>query len=99
VLQSVVSDGASDGGAGGAGDSRPHTPVVTTTADDGDGAFDDDSIVAIVMPNGAHHVDLRAADPADTPDVVSAREQELAIFDRWIKQLQTERLARPGPTP
>jgi alpha-L-fucosidase len=97
----VFSNGALDGWSAGSvlrsaavDDAR----AITTGAADGDGAFDIDSIVAIVMPNGAHHVDLRAADPNDTPDVLSAREQELAIFGRWIKQLQVERLAKRGKT-
>eukprot|EP01064_Diplonema_japonicum_P033751 TRINITY_DN6744_c0_g1_i1.p1 TRINITY_DN6744_c0_g1~~TRINITY_DN6744_c0_g1_i1.p1 ORF type:complete len:492 (+),score=144.60 TRINITY_DN6744_c0_g1_i1:782-2257(+) len=42
------------------------------------------SCPVFLMPNGAHHVDLRAANPADTPDITSVRNQEEAIIKKWI---------------
>lgn len=44
-----------------------------------------DSVVAIVIPNGAHHLDLRGSNKADTPDVVSARNQEKKYIASWLK--------------
>lgn len=38
----------------------------------------------ILMPNGAHHVDLRAATPQDTPDITDARNKEEAIIQGWL---------------
>ena len=44
-----------------------------------------DSLVAILIPEGAHHLDLRAANPADPPYVRAAREQEQAFITSWLK--------------
>ena len=44
------------------------------------------SLTAVLIPNGAHHVDLMFSDPADTLDIVAAREEELRIIRRWIAQ-------------
>ena len=85
----VFSNGALDGWS--AGSVLPLTTRTHASRALNEGTLDNNGIVAIEMPNGAHHVDLRGADPNDTADVVSAREQELAVFGRWIKQLQQER--------
>jgi hypothetical protein len=42
------------------------------------------SLTAIQIPSGAHHLDLRAANPGDTADVKAAREQEKNIIRNWI---------------
>ncbi|XP_062587574.1 lysosomal Pro-X carboxypeptidase-like [Saccostrea cucullata] len=44
-----------------------------------------ESVVAIVIPNGAHHLDLRGSNKADTPDVISARNTEKKYIASWIK--------------
>ncbi|XP_048773111.2 lysosomal Pro-X carboxypeptidase-like isoform X2 [Ostrea edulis] len=43
-----------------------------------------DSVVAVVIPNGAHHLDLRGANKKDTPDVISARELEKKYITKWL---------------
>lgn len=43
-----------------------------------------DSLVAIVIEDGAHHLDLRGANPADPPSVVAARKQEVELISKWI---------------
>lgn len=43
-----------------------------------------DSIVAIIIPEGAHHLDLRSSDPNDPPSVVKAREIEKQFIGKWI---------------
>eukprot|EP01008_Symbiontida_sp_HLA12_P000193 NODE_1190_length_645_cov_265.243295_g1181_i0.p2 GENE.NODE_1190_length_645_cov_265.243295_g1181_i0~~NODE_1190_length_645_cov_265.243295_g1181_i0.p2 ORF type:complete len:113 (+),score=9.62 NODE_1190_length_645_cov_265.243295_g1181_i0:126-464(+) len=45
------------------------------------------TLVAVIMENGAHHVDLRGSDPADTPDVIEARHREQATITEWLKEL------------
>ncbi|KAH8413515.1 hypothetical protein KR009_011911 [Drosophila setifemur] len=40
----------------------------------------------IILPEGAHHLDLRHSDPADPPSVRDAREKEAAIIARWIQE-------------
>ncbi|KAK7503717.1 hypothetical protein BaRGS_00004840 [Batillaria attramentaria] len=42
------------------------------------------SLIAIQIPLGAHHLDLRAQDPGDTADVRAAREQEKNILKDWL---------------
>ena len=48
-----------------------------------------DSLVAINMPNGAHHSDLShtAPGPQDTPDVTAARAQAAALLERWLHEV------------
>ena len=43
-----------------------------------------DSIVAIIIPEGAHHIDLRGSDPNDPPSVVKARELEKQFIQKWV---------------
>ena len=38
----------------------------------------------VFMPNGAHHLDLRAPHPDDPPDVTAARQLEESIIRGWI---------------
>ncbi|XP_060066717.1 lysosomal Pro-X carboxypeptidase-like [Ylistrum balloti] len=43
------------------------------------------SLTAIIIPNGAHHVDLRTSNPKDTPDITKARQTEEYIIKGWVK--------------
>ena len=45
-------------------------------------------LLALNMPNGAHHSDLSHDVPsaADTPDVVSVRARAATIVERWIAE-------------
>lgn len=43
-----------------------------------------DGLVAIVIPESAHHLDLRAPNPADPPYVTAARAQEDALIGQWL---------------
>ncbi|XP_061733982.1 lysosomal Pro-X carboxypeptidase isoform X1 [Nerophis ophidion] len=45
-----------------------------------------DSLVSIVIPEGAHHLDLRHANDLDPPSVRAARVLELGYFWRWIQE-------------
>lgn len=46
------------------------------------------SVVSIVIPEGAHHLDLRYSNNLDPPSVRAARTLELKYFQKWIKQYQ-----------
>ena len=46
------------------------------------------SLHAIIVPSGAHHIDLMFTDPADPPDVTQVRAREMAIIAQWIRQRQ-----------
>jgi len=50
-----------------------------------------DTVVAVVIPNGAHHIDLMFSDPADTADIVAARAFEVATMQGWVKQAYAKR--------
>lgn len=43
-----------------------------------------DSVVALVISDGAHHLDLRAGTPEDPPSVVKQRHKEIAYIRRWL---------------
>jgi len=42
------------------------------------------SLPAILIPHGAHHLDLRSSNPADPQSVILAREQEVKIIQQWV---------------
>jgi hypothetical protein len=58
-----------------------------STADAGDPASGNHWII---MPKGAHHLDLRGPHPEDPPDVTAARAQEEAIIKGWIEDHATD---------
>ena len=45
----------------------------------------DRDVVAVIIPEGAHHLDLRGANAADPVSVIQARKIERAHIDKWIK--------------
>jgi len=52
-------------------------------------------VVAIIIPEGAHHLDLRGSNPSDPVSVVQARKQERAYIDKWIKNSNMGKYRRP----
>jgi len=42
-------------------------------------------VTTVLIPNGAHHLDLFFSNPADPPDVIAARKLELEMIAKWIK--------------
>jgi lysosomal Pro-X carboxypeptidase len=55
-----------------------------------------DSIFAIILPNGAHHIDLMFSDPADVdyPDIGWAREFERGQMRRWVQEHAQKRMTK-----
>ena len=45
-------------------------------------------VVALIIPEGAHHLDLRGSQPADPVSVKTARKEERANIKMWIQQAQ-----------
>ena len=47
-----------------------------------------DEVPVLWIDGGAHHLDLRAADPADPGSVTAARSAELGFLRRWLSPAQ-----------
>ncbi|KAJ1463251.1 peptidase S28 [Pelagophyceae sp. CCMP2097] len=43
-----------------------------------------DSVIAVVIPQGAHHLDLFFSHASDPPSVLQARKDELSQVERWV---------------
>ena len=43
-------------------------------------------VVALIIPEGAHHLDLRRAHPQDPPSVRKARKIEMKYIKGWIDE-------------
>ncbi|XP_007664991.2 lysosomal Pro-X carboxypeptidase isoform X1 [Ornithorhynchus anatinus] len=43
-----------------------------------------DTLVAVVIPEGAHHLDLRANNPYDPKSVLQARAAEVHLIKQWV---------------
>ena len=43
-------------------------------------------VVALIIPEGAHHLDLRGTNPADPVSVKTVRKQERSYIKMWIQQ-------------
>eukprot|EP00026_Physarum_polycephalum_P008424 Phypoly_transcript_08509.p1 GENE.Phypoly_transcript_08509~~Phypoly_transcript_08509.p1 ORF type:complete len:498 (+),score=83.60 Phypoly_transcript_08509:63-1496(+) len=42
------------------------------------------TLYAILIEQGAHHLDLRAPNPLDPPSVIAARQMEIALLKKWL---------------
>jgi len=49
-----------------------------------------DSLLAVIIPEGAHHLDLRATHPDDPASVTKARRVERAQIRKWINAYYAE---------
>ena len=54
-----------------------------------------DSLVAIIIPEGAHHLDLRGQDPNDPSSVVKARELEKQFIQKWLVTKKKKEMKQP----
>lgn len=48
----------------------------------------DNGVVAVIIPEGAHHLDLRAANPLDPTSVIQARKIEKQWIQKWIRSFK-----------
>lgn len=44
-----------------------------------------DKVVILIIPDTAHHLDLRKSHPKDPPSVIYAREKEKQTIHKWIE--------------
>ena len=45
-----------------------------------------DSVRAIVLPLGAHHLDMRGGNKMDPPCATQARLQEISLISEWLRK-------------
>jgi hypothetical protein len=57
------------------------------------------SVVSLLIPEGAHHLDLRGSNPKDPASVISARKMERQFIKKWIGQAAKRQLKYLGPDP
>ena len=48
------------------------------------------TITAIIIEEGAHHLDLMFSHPADPPSVKAARQYELSLISAWLDAYYTQ---------
>lgn len=53
------------------------------------------SVIAIVIPDGAHHYDLRGEDPLDTKNVKEARLFHVQQIHKWLDYYYFENILDP----
>ena len=51
------------------------------------------SVIALIIPEGAHHLDLRGSDPNDPASVIRARDMERMAIKKWINQARKQQKA------
>ena len=51
-----------------------------------------DTVVAVIVEDGAHHLDLRGANPADPQSVKYARHSEIDNIVKWIEQARRKNM-------
>lgn len=48
-----------------------------------------DSVVSVIIPEGAHHLDLRGSNPNDPESVIDARRVEKEFIKTWINEYRS----------
>ena len=51
------------------------------------------TVKAIIIAEGAHHLDLRGANKDDPESVIVARQQEVALIREWLDQKENDNRA------
>ena len=50
-----------------------------------------DSVLAFIIPEGAHHLDLFFSNPQDPPSVTQVRKQEVAQIRKWVAEFDAKK--------
>jgi hypothetical protein len=52
------------------------------------------TVKAIIIADGAHHLDLRGANKDDPESVTIARQEEVALIKKWLSQKRKDNLSK-----
>ena len=55
------------------------------------------NVIALIIPEGAHHLDLRGSDPNDPVSVLQARKIERQHIQKWINEAHLHMKSDIGP--
>ena len=53
-----------------------------------------DSVLSVIIPEGAHHLDLRGSNPLDPKSVIDARNVHRENIKKWINEASMQPTAR-----
>ena len=53
-----------------------------------------DSVLSVIIPEGAHHLDLRGSNPLDPKSVIDARNVHRENIKKWINQASIQPTTR-----
>ncbi len=55
-----------------------------------------DTVTAVIIPEGGHHLDLMFSHPLDPPSVIQARDMQRRSIQQWVDEANSAFAAKPN---